>query len=36
MAPVEVIGTDADGDPISDVIGVWDVQRQRVLFKRTS
>ena len=30
-----VYGVDADGDLVSEAIGVWDVQRQRVLFKRT-
>jgi cobalamin biosynthesis protein CobT len=31
-----VYGVDADGELLSeDTIGVWDVQRQRILFKRT-
>ena len=30
-----VYGVDADGDLVAEAIGVWDVQRQRVLFKRT-
>jgi len=31
-----VYGVDADDDPVEPPIGIWDVQRERILFKRTS